>query len=85
MGPPWSIGLHASHHAIGCFHGYAAHSAFAEMLLHFEDNVDGRRHGEAVADHAKGLIDRGHSRFDELHVDGGAGDLDYVSDIFWHI
>jgi len=19
-----------------------------------------------------------------LHIDGGAGDLDYVSDIFWH-
>jgi hypothetical protein len=52
------------------------------MLLHFEDDVDGGRHGEAVADHAQGLIDGRHGAFDELYVDGGAGDLDNVSDIF---
>src|ERR1035438_1660372 len=54
------------------------------MLLHFEDYVNGGRHGEAIAHDAKGLIDRRHGAFDELYVDGGAGDLDYVSDIFSH-
>ncbi len=35
-------GLHAAHHAFGGLHGNAAHSAFAELLLHFQDDVDGR-------------------------------------------
>ena len=48
-------GLHAAHHAFGGFHGDATHAAFAEMLLHFENDVDWRGNGEAVADHAKGL------------------------------
>jgi hypothetical protein len=58
--------------------------AFAEVLLHFEDYVDGGRHGEAVAYYAQGFVDRGHRGFGKLDVHGGAGDLDYVSDIFWH-
>ena len=36
-------GLHAAHHAFGGLHGDAAHAAFAELLLHFQDDVDGRR------------------------------------------
>ena len=34
-------GLHAAHHAFGGLHGDAAHAAFAELLLHFQDDVDG--------------------------------------------
>ena len=75
-------GLHAPHHAVGRFHGDAAYAAFAEMLLHFQNDVDGGRHGEAVADNVQRLINGRHRRFGELHVNGGAGDLDYVSDIF---
>jgi hypothetical protein len=52
------------------------------MLLYFENDVDGRRDGEAVADDVEGLINGGHGSFDELHVYRGAGDLDYVSNIF---
>src|SRR5580704_9678797 len=74
--------LHAAHHTIGRFHGNAAHAAFADVLLHFQNDVDWRRHGEALADDAKRLVDGGHGAFDELHVDGGASDLNYVSDIF---
>src|SRR5580704_17369160 len=74
--------FHAADHAIGRFHGNAAHAAFADVLLHFQNDVDRGRHGEALADDAKRLVDGGHGAFDELHVDGGAGDLDYVSDIF---
>jgi hypothetical protein len=54
------------------------------MLLHFENDIDGGRHGKTVADDAKRLIDGRHGAFDELDVDGGAGDLDHVSDIFCH-
>src|SRR5271157_1804004 len=75
-------GFHAADHAVGRFHGDAADSAFAEVLLHFENYVDGGRDGKAVADDAEGLIDGRHGRFGELHVHGGACDLDYVSDIF---
>ena len=74
--------FHAPHHAVGRFHGDTADAAFAEMLLHFENDVDGGRHGKSVADDAKGLINGGHCPFGELHVHGGACDLDYVSDIF---
>jgi len=40
--------------------------------------------GEAVADNAKRFVDGGMEPSTKLHVDGGAGDLDYVSDIFCH-
>jgi hypothetical protein len=52
------------------------------MLLDFKNNVDRGWHSETVADHAQCLINMGHRGFGELHVDGRAGDLDYVSEIF---
>ena len=33
-------GFHAAHHAVGGLHGDAAHAAFAQVLLHFDDHVD---------------------------------------------
>ena len=33
-------GLHAAHHAFGGLHGDAAHAAFAELLLDFQDDVE---------------------------------------------
>jgi hypothetical protein len=75
-------GFHASHHAIGRLHGDAAHSSFAQMLLHLEYDVDRRRDREAIADYAQGLVDGRHGRFGKLNVYGGACNLDYVSDIF---
>jgi hypothetical protein len=34
--------FHAAHHALGSFHGDAAHTAFAQMLLHLEITLMGR-------------------------------------------
>ena len=78
-------GFHAAHHALGGLHGDATDAAFAEVLLHFENDVDGLGNREAVADHAKGGVDERNGRFGELHVHGGTGDLNDVSDIFRHM
>ena len=78
-------GLHAANHAVGGLHGDAAHAAFAELLLDFEDDVDGIRDVEAVADHAQRRIDRRQIVLGELHVHRGTCDLNDVSDIFSHM
>jgi hypothetical protein len=77
-------GFHAAHHAVGGLHGDATHTAFSQVLLHFEDDIDGHRGVEALADDAERLIDGRHGRLDKLNVNGGARDLNYMSDIFWH-
>ena len=77
-------GIHAAHHAFGRFHGHAAHAPLAQVLLHLKDDVDGRGNVEAVADYAQRLIDERHPGLVELHVDGGAGDLNYFADVFCH-
>ena len=77
-------GFHAAHHAFGGFHGDAAHAAFAQVLLHFENHVDRVGHGEAVADDFERLVNRRHGALDKLHVHGGTGNLNYVSNSFWH-
>ena len=53
MGPPRSMRFHAAHHAFGRLHGNAAHAAFAQLLLHFQDDVERRRDGEAFAGNAQ--------------------------------
>ena len=35
--------FHAAHHALGRLHGDAAHAALAQLLLHFQDDVERRR------------------------------------------
>src|SRR5215813_10838838 len=59
-------------------------TALAEVLLHFEDDVDGLRHLEAFAGDAQCLVNRGQARFAELHVHSRSRNLDYVSNVFWH-
>src|SRR5260370_40341132 len=78
-------GLHSANHAISRFHGDGAHSSFAQVLLYFQNDIDFLRHLEAIADHAKSLIDGRHNRRGELHVHGGTRDFNYVSNVFWHI
>src|SRR6266700_5025301 len=78
-------GFHPANHALGCFHGNRAHTAFAQMLLDFEDNIDWPGHIEAIAYHTKGLVNGRHGRRGELHVHSRAGDLNYVSDVFHRI
>ena len=77
-------GLHAADHAVGGFHGHGAHAALAQVLLHFEDHVDGRGDREAVAGDAQRLIDGRHGCFFKLNVYGRAGDLNYFADVFCH-
>jgi len=76
--------LHTTHHAVGGLHRNAAYAAFAQVLLHLQDDVDGRRHLEAVAHDANGFVNRGQTTFGKLNVHGGTGDLNYTSDVFWH-
>src|SRR3977135_1536923 len=67
-GRNWSTltdGLHAANHAVGCRHRDATHAALAEVLLHFENDVDGRRHREAVAASAKSFRDSRHRTVDK--------------------
>ncbi len=50
-------GLHAAHHAVSGLHGDAAHTAFAQLLLDFQDYVDGIGDVEAVAHHPQRGVD----------------------------
>src|ERR1700689_1414267 len=77
--------FHTAHHALSCFHSDAADAAFAQVLLHFDDDVYRRGHSKAVAHDAERLIDRRHIGFAKLHVHGRARDLNHISNIFWHI
>src|ERR1700730_5990897 len=78
-------GFHAAHHTVGGFHGNTTHTALTQVLLHFEDHIDRRRHSKAVAYHFQCLVDRRHRGLNELNVHGRAGDLNYVSNVLWHI
>src|SRR4051794_5503619 len=76
--------FHAAHHAPGFFHGNAAHAAFTEMLLHFQNHADRVGHGEAVDDNFQRLINGRHGSLDKLHVDGRTGNLNNASNSLWH-
>ncbi len=78
-------GLHAAHHALGGLHGDAAHPAFAQLLLDFQDDVDGRGNVEAFAGDAQRRVDGRQRRLGKLHVHRGTCDLNYVSDVFCHM
>src|SRR2546430_3505699 len=54
------------------------------MLLDFENDIDWRRHLESIADDSQGLIDRRHVGGRKLHVYSRTGNLNNVSNIFWH-
>jgi hypothetical protein len=77
-------GLHAAHHAVRRLHGHRAHAALAQVLLDFEDYIDGRGHLEALVGDAQRLINRRHRRLFKLHVHGRAGDLNHFADVFCH-
>ena len=81
------FGLHSADEAFGGLHRDAADTAFAEMLLHFADEVDGVRRIEAFAGDAHGVVDGGQVVFGEFDVDDWADDLNDASDIvivLWH-
>src|SRR5215472_13693122 len=76
--------LHAAHHPVSRLHSHAAHPAFAQVLLHFENHVDGIGDAETFADHLQRLINGRHGGFLKLHVHRWSCNLYDVSDIFWH-
>ncbi len=78
-------GLHATHHALGRLHGDTTHAAFAELLLDFQDDVERVGNVVAFAGDAQRRVNRWQRRLGELHVHRGTCDLNYVSDIFWHM
>ncbi len=84
-GPAQIDGLHAAHHAVGGFHGDAAHATFADLLLDFEDDVDRIGDLEAVTGNAQRRIDGRQRALGKLHVHRGTCDLNDVSDILWHM
>ena len=69
-------GLHAADHAVGRLHGDAADLVLADVVRHFDDDVDGHLSELAVVDDADGVVDRRKMSFLELDVDGRADDLD---------
>src|SRR6185437_6267380 len=75
--------LHAANHALGGGHGDAAHAAFAEVLLHFENDVERLRDIEAVAGDADRLVDRRHLCLVELHVNGRSADADHFANVLF--
>jgi hypothetical protein len=52
-------GLHAAHQALGGLQRDGAHAAFADVLLHFADDVDGVGGVESLAGHADGRVNQG--------------------------
>ena len=76
--------LHTAHHAVRSLHRDTAYASFAQVLLDFQYDIDRRRHLESVADHSQGLIDRWDTGRRKLHVDCWTGNLNNMSNIFWH-
>jgi hypothetical protein len=72
--------LHPAHHAVGRFHGDSAHTAFAEMLLHFGGDIQRLWILKALAGDAHGVKDRRQmSRF-KLNIQHRSDDLHHMSD-----
>ena len=74
-------GLHAADHSVGRLHGDAADLVLADVVGHFDDDVDGHFPELAVVEDADGVVDRGQLAFIELDVDGRSDDLDDPSDM----
>ncbi len=67
--------LHPAHHALGGLHRHAAHAPFAQVLLHFGDDIERLRQIEPIARDAHGVINLRQFGFFELHVDDRSNDL----------
>ena len=76
MGPPRSMAFMPRTMPSVASMATRAHAALAQVLLHFENDVDGRGHVEAVAGDAQRLVDGRHRRFFKLHVHRGTGNLE---------
>ena len=79
IGPPRLDRLHAAHHAFGRLQRDRAHPALADVLRHFDNDVDRRRNVESFAGDADCGVDHGNLVFGELNVDGRSRDLDHLA------
>src|SRR3954466_5063038 len=77
-------GLHAAHHAVCGLHSDAAHPAFTNVLLHFQNDVDRLRDVETVTGDANGFVNRWQRSRAELHIHRRTGDLNYLTYVLWH-
>ena len=75
-----ALRLHAADQAFGGLQRDGAHAAFADVLLHFADDVDGRGDVEALAGDADGGVDQRNLALGKLAVHGRAGHLDDFAD-----
>ena len=66
---------HAANHAVRGLQRNRTHAAFAEMLLHFDDDIDRCRHIEAFTRDVQRLVNRRLFAFVEFHVDCRTDDL----------
>src|SRR5215831_10069028 len=73
-------GIHAAHHAVSWQHRHRAHPAFAEMLLHFGDDIDWIRHIETVGSDPQRLINRRQMSLAKFDVDDRTDDLHDFAD-----
>ena len=74
--------VHAANDAFDGFHGDRAHAAFAQMLLHFGDDVDRLGNVEAFAGDVHRVVNFRQVPGFKLHVDDRADDLHDSSDAF---
>ena len=75
MGAPSVERFHAAHQAVGGLHGDGANAAFADVLRDFADDVDRRRHVEAFAGDADGVVDLRDVPSGNSNSTVGSGDL----------
>jgi hypothetical protein len=68
--------MHAADQALGGLQRDSAHAAFADVLLHLANDIDGRGDIEALAGDADSRIDQGNLALGKLAVHRWAGYLD---------
>src|SRR5262249_4334359 len=77
-----SVGsVHAAHHAIGWQHRHGADAAFAQVLLHFGNNVDGIGNFETVRSDAQCLVNWRQVFLTKFNVNYRANNLHDLADV----
>src|SRR5207248_1496522 len=74
---------HTTNHAFNRFHRNRAYPAFAQMLLHFDGNVQWLRNVVTFAGDTHRVIDRGQVALFELNVEHRSDHLDHSPDAFF--
>jgi hypothetical protein len=72
---------HAAHHAVGGFHGHRPDATFAQVLLHFSNDVQRGFYVKPFTGDAHGVVDFGQMMFGKFNVQNGADDLHDAADL----